>query len=288
MTFLLRRCILIFATLLWLVSAAPASALEASCYGAEVPAPPVVEQTIVLVDVTTPLGGKPAADFAAAVLAAAARPGQRLVILPFAGIAPGETVAREFDEVIEGSVFDESVINSSRIGPFKRSQRCVRERHARIKERVAATLAALRARPEQALGRSEIVYALRRTIADFARPGLTTVLMVFSDGLQNGSGMSFYKAGQPRDIDPARELRLLLSAGQDRLAQAAGPFHAYWWGLLDDSGVAGPGARSRYRDVQMLDHYAAFWRRVLMDFGAQGVDIGPTLNNPDLRLVAKP
>lgn len=276
----------VLAFLLTLACVNPALAVEPSCYSAEVPAPLITEQTIVLLDLTAPLEGNPVRDFVAAVTAVARRPGQRIVILPFAGIAHGETVSRALDEVIEAPITDDDVINNARIGPFKRSQKCVHGNHMKIQAKIQAVLATLLKQPEQPMAKSEIVYTLRRSIADFAQRDLVTRMLVYSDALQNGSGMNFYLNGQPRDIDPATELRKLARTKQDQLETDPGVFRAYWWGLLGETGSS--ATKIHYRDAQTLEHYAGFWRQLLTGWKAQSVDIGPTLNNPNLRLSSHP
>ena len=110
---------------------------------------------------------------------------------------------------------------------------------------------------------------------------------MYSDGVQNGSGLVFYNAGKPRDIDPALEARRPAQAGQ-HLPEQAGPARlaVHWWGLLVDTPAparAGATADARFASAQMIEHYSRFWREALLAWGASSVQIGPTLNNPTFK-----
>lgn len=256
-----------------------------SCYGEDIPAPPVQHQTVLLVDLTTEQDAKAFRDFRAAALTVARQSGQRLVVLSFAGIAPGEMLARELDLSIESPISDEEVINNARIGPFRRSQKCVAQRLAKAPALVQAALDKLQGPGAKGqLARSEIVFAMRQSIADFARPGTSTNFLIYSDGLQNGSGMSFYRDGAVRPIDAAVEGRLLERLGQDRPLTDGGAYRALWWGLLAQPENAKQGT-ARYFNANVLARLAGFWSHALAGWGAKKVDIGPTLNNPDFRFL---
>lgn len=272
--------------------AAPAAPAAGACYPADIPAPPLRSQTLVVFDETSARDPTAWRDFQAAVQRLAADPAQRLVMLRFAGIAPGQLVARDMDTRLDAAITDPDQIAELRIGPFKRSQACVKRQWAAAQQAVQAQLAAWSSTQADQLARSEIVYALRRVVADFATPGLPSRLLVYSDGVQNGSGLVFYNAGKPRDIDPALEARRLAQAGQ-HLPEQAGPARlaVHWWGLLVDTPAparAGRTADARYASAQMIEHYSRFWREALLAWGASSVQIGPTLNNPDLQDIRPP
>lgn len=264
--------------------------IPSACYGGKIAAPPVYAQTLLLIDRTAFKDPVAWRDFESSVLAVIQQSGQRLVVLPFAGIAPGQVLARAIDVVIEPPLEDKAREDYI-IRDFKRTQVCVARRHAAITSNVKDVLDELRREADEPLARSEILYTIERSLSDFATTGLTTRVLIFSDGLQNGSGMSFYRAGQPRDINPGEETKRLRNT---RLATAGAPsvvqarasnpkLRVFWWGLLSGDTPAKPGPHgAHYLNAQILSHYTDFWRTVLSDLGASKVDIGPTLNNPAL------
>lgn len=281
-------CILI-ALLFALSLSAQAQFTTPSCYSQDIQAPAVQRQTVMIIDLTTPKSTVAVRDIRAAALASARDNGQRFVVLTFAGIAPGETLGRELDLTIESPITDEEVINNSRIGPFKRSQACVKERLRKAPEQVLATLDRLLQGPTQPLPRSEIVYALRQSIADFAQPGMTTRFLIYSDGLQNGSGMSFYKAGAARQIDAGAENRTLQRLGQAQpQSETVGLYRVLWWGLLTHEPETGKHAPTRYLNADALSQLSRFWANTFSSWGAKDTTIGPTLNNPDLHYLPLP
>lgn len=286
------KLLLVLVALLCAALPALAAPTTTACYPAEIPAPPLRTQTLVVFDETTARDPTAWRDFQAAVQRLAAEPAQRLVMLRFAGIAPGQLVARDIDTRLDAAITDADQIAELRIGPFKRSQACVKRQWAAAQQAVQAQLVAWSNTQADQLARSEIVYALRRVVADFAKPGLPTRLLVYSDGVQNGSGQVFYSAGKPRDIDPALEARRLVQAGQ-HLPEQAGPARVavYWWGLLVDTPLparASGATDTRYASAQMIEHYSRFWREALLAWGASSVQIGPTLNNPDFQPIHLP
>lgn len=264
-----------------------------SCYPTEITAPPLRSQTLVVFDETSAHDPTAWRDFRAATLGLATQPGQRLVMLRFAGIAPGQLLSRDLDERIEDPITHPDQVAELRIGPFKRSQACVRQRQSNAQAAVQARLAQWAARPSDQLARSEIVHFVRQVLLDFAQPGLPTRVLVYSDGVQNGSGMVFYKAGRPRDIDPQLEARLLPPGSQPAspAAPSPAPVAVYWWGLLvamppPATAASAPARQAGYASAQMLEHYTRFWQQALTTWGASKVQIGPTLSNPDFLLPA--
>ncbi len=254
------------------------------CYGPRDGAPPVQHLTVVLIDRTAPKQGAAWRDFNAAVNTALGASGQRVVILPFAGLAPGQTLARALDAVVEAPVTD-TARQDMVIADYKRVQSCVARRQTQIRQAAAAQLLSLGQENPAPLARSEVLYALEATLSEFATSPQPLRLLVYSDGLQNGSGLNFYAQGAPRAIQPERELQ----RWKIEAAKAAFP-HArvLWWGLLAqviplaDRPAAGKAAAPRYLDAQTLAGYQRFWSEALARLGVANAAIGPTLNNPDL------
>lgn len=287
----LRRWLLaILLPPLFAAHAAPLPA-DGGCYPAEIPAPPLRAQTLILIDRTAWPDAVARRDFIDAAQTLVAQGSQRLVILSFAGLAAGEALAREVDLRIDAPLTDAETINNSRIGPYKRSQACVAQRQQQAQTISRQTLERLLVAPDPGLTRSEIAWALSRTLHDFAGSGLPTRLLVYSDGLQHGSGQSFYqpaRAGETplaRRIDPDGELRRL-PASLPGPANAAGAranaaTRVWWWGLL----LAEPrAAAARQLDSELLARYERYWRAAVQQWRGELVAIGQTLNNPDFAL----
>ncbi len=287
----LRRWLLaILLPPLFAAHAAPLPA-DAPCYPADIPAPPLRAQTLILIDRTAWPDAVARRDFIDAAQTLVAQGGQRLVILSFAGLATGEALAREVDLRIDAPLTDAETINNSRIGPYKRSQACVAQRQQQALTRSRQTLERLLVAPDPGLTRSEIAWALARTLHDFAGSGLPTRLLVYSDGLQHGSGQSFYqpaRAGESplsRRIDPDDELRKLPASlpgpANAASARAKEAIRVWWWGLL----LAEPrAAAARQLDSELLARYERYWRAAVQRWRGELVAIGQTLNNPDFAL----
>ncbi|QLH51466.1 MAG: hypothetical protein HWD57_17880 [Candidatus Accumulibacter cognatus] len=264
--------------------AAPAPALQGaeSCYPKEIPAPRIASQTLIVVDRTTWPDAIAKRDFMAAVQSLVERGSQRVVVLSFAGIASGESLARDLDIRVEPPITDGEVINNSRIGPFKRSQSCVAQRRYASVEATRSTLDKLLVPPGPELARSEIAWALSNTIREFVDPRLDTWLLVFSDGLQFGSGQNFYwrKPGGgtgPRRIDPDAEMKRLPTGLYGSDGKGGTRIRLRWWGLL--ATPSRPGSQ-QYADADMLHRYDLYWRKVLTGWRITVEGIGPTINNP--------
>lgn len=276
-TFLLRA---MAAVACWMAMQANADP-QPSCYPSDIAAPRQSQVTLGLIDSTTFRDQDAVRDYRAALVKAAGVPGQRVVLLTFAGIARGQHLSRVYDRTLEAPVTDEETVANARIGPFKASQRCVSDR---LREHATSFSTALDTVLGQTvpttLQRSEIVYALRQVLADFGDEGSVRVL-VFSDGLQNSRDLTFYSAGKPRRILADAELKTILRSG---MSEANDSLHVrdvnaikvLWFGLLanEDPKI--------YADAQQLAEITKFWRSVLAHWGIRDAQLGPTLNNPKL------
>lgn len=252
-----------------------------SCYPSDIAAPQQSQVTVGVIDLTTFRDQDAVRDFRTTVMKAADVPGQRVVLLTFAGLARGQHLSRVYDRTLEAPVTDEETVANARIGPFKASQRCVRQR---LREHAASFAKALdtvlgHAVPTT-LQRSEIVYALHQVLADFGDEGPVRIL-VFSDGLQNSRDLTFYSSGKPRRIIADAELKTVLRSGiseanDSRPVRDAHSTKVLWFGLLasEDPKI--------YADAQQLAEITKFWRSVLTQWGVRDVQLGPTLNNPKL------
>lgn len=281
----LTKALHIALTTLIAALAAPIAGAASSCYPADIAAPPVTQVTIGVIDRTTFRDATAVRDYRAAMLSAAAAPGQRVVLVSFAGIATGQTLARDYDATLEAPITDEDAVANARIGPFKKSQRCVSERISMHKTSFTTALDRLLNEPASSmLERSEIVYSLRQVVAEFGG-AMPVRLLVFSDGWQHSREMSFYAGGKPRNIVADTELKAVHKLGFATLPSAAVVPKAYkahqiqkalWFGLM----VAED--RKHYSDALQVAEMQKFWRSLLGQWGVNDVQIGTTLNNPRL------
>ena len=262
---------------------------QSSCYPKGIPMPPTSSQTIVLVDLTTPASANAVKSLRAAVKAAAAQPGQRVVMLTFAGISGTERLTPVFDEIVQAKIEDNDLIETLPIRAFKRSQDCVDAANKAWPAKVQAGLSEALPRSTAPFQRSEIIHALAETLRNFAEPGLATRLIVFSDGLQYGSGISFYGLDKlPRKIDADKELAKLPSTMSKPPMPVLGKVRVFWSGLLLDDRGEEPAQASKgaYFDAETLEQLRQYWSRLLIGWGAQDVQIERELLNP--RFEAEP
>jgi hypothetical protein len=260
------------------VAAHGAEAAPGSCYPTNIAAPPLSRVVVAVIDETAFRDTAPARDFRESVIKAASVPGQRVVVLTFAGLARGQHLARVYDATTEAPVTDEEAMAGARIAPFRASQRCVRERLRLHLGKLAASLDGVLKAPSSAtLQRSEILHFLHLAIADF-NTGLPATVLIYSDGLQHSREMSFYAGGKQRRISAETELKSVQRPAPDSLERAAAGSNTrtqvLWFGLLV---VEDP---AQYADPQQIRELSKFWRTVMGLWGVSSVQIGPTLNNP--------
>ena len=256
------------------LAAVSADSMAQSCYSTKVPAPQVRQQTIVVVDRTTHADPNAVASFRQAAVAAASRPGQRVVVLSFAGIAPGQDLKKHLDRVIDAPISDPEVIENLPIRPFKASQKCVREALGKWPEELNEVLGrVIESRKPTLLERSEIVHALSNALRTFAAPGMNSFMYVYSDGLENGEGpgaLRFYgRDGHSRKIDALAELARLPQRVRARPVPALGPVSVRWAGLL----ALEPTAQVKYVDAEALNQLQLFWTHLLTGWGVDNVQV---------------
>lgn len=254
-----------------------------SCY-TEVPSPGIDMVTIVLIDSTSPRAESVIADYKRVAAQATARSGQRYVILTFAGLAPGQHVTRVDDFTIEAPIRDQDLQARLPIVAFRRSQKCVSTVGAALRTHIPVVVsAALPARGD--FQRSEIVYALRETLREFAVPGRAVRILVYSDALQHSRVLSFYSDRRPRRIDAEVELRKVPAEWRAAPVAELGDVSVLWFGVLaqnDDPGRAAP--IDDYHDPATMEQLKKFWTRLLAGWGVRRVQMGYTVLNPQLEM----
>ncbi len=256
------------------------NAVGGTCYSSAVPAPVVRQQTLVAVDLTTPPDARAERDFRQAVATAALQPGQRIVIYSFAGIASGEHLAAERAWIVEAPITAAKQIDQFPMRAFRQSQACVEAMRRQSQALAMVALDAVLKRRSAGFGRSEILYSLREILST-ATPELSTRVLVYSDALQFGSGVSFYGMNQrPRLIDVKAELAKLKPSAVAAPLPAMGPLKVLWWGALAEGAHA--GTNDRYYDSDVPLALQAYWQAVLTQWGASSVQFGRTVTDPKL------
>lgn len=250
-----------------------------SCYPVDIASPQLLKLTVAVIDVTTFRDPILVRDFRTNLIKAASAPGQRVVLLTFAGIARGQHLARVYDVTLEAPLTDEELVANARIGPFKASQRCVNQRLREHVNNFTAALDSILKEPVSAgLQRSEIFHFLHQVLTDFD-VGHPRNIFVYSDGWQNSREMTFYVGGKPRRIKANIELKVAQRIGLGTFESAL-PIkvkvatQVLWFGLLAAEDPL------QYADALQLNEMSKFWRSVLTTWGTTNVQIGPTLNNP--------
>lgn len=255
-----------------------ASSAFAGCYDPlRMQAPRSARQLVVLVDRTTPTDPIAWPAFLATARVLAGRPGQRIAVVAFAGLARGESLSTVTSLVVEPPLVDQAVVDDLPIAPYRRSQRCVEEGARSAAHRVIGALNGLVGTPGGGeLMQSEIAYSVRKAIADFSGD-LETTILIYSDGFEHSrDGQSFYVRGEVRAIEAAQELNVLQRRG---LGAMVGPErtspHVLWFGLMAVE-------QKRYFAPTDEAALAGFWRAALSLWGVREAQLGLTLTNPKL------
>lgn len=277
---------------LGLAAATAAQAAPTSCYTGELEKhrPMPQETLIALVDMSTTPDGI-AEEFTKSFKSRAGQPGRRIVVLSYAGHAPGESLRIEFEMLTEPLLDDPAVIDNTVIRTYKLHQKCIRDQQRAARDDLDAAFVRVFGAMPITTRRSEIGYALASTVDSYIRPGHSLLLMHFSDGMQLGErGRSFYGAGgRPRLIDAAAELRAFgADAPTAPRRQAAGTrFSVLWWGML--AMPVKTGAKKEYIDTTTVGAFTGFWDGFARTLGATRVQIGaPHLINPEFDGAASP
>ena len=245
---------------------------ELSCYQPlGVAPPPPKTLTVLMLDTTTPRDATAADSLSQLLQRILRKPGEQLVVVTFAGLAPGEfprVVARAYQE----PPADEGFRTDRVISEVEALDECLPKLWRR-------QLAALPKLVQQKIGSnssgefSELAYAMQWLSSRYLPflPGtpLTRVL-VYSDGLLHSrSGQSFYQRKAPRLIDAEQELA---RAQKDGLPMHPAPgsrsFDLYWLGL----GAQLPEGR-KYLAPRDVDALRQFWQRATTALGARSVHI---------------
>lgn len=251
---------------------------ELGCYARySIKLPPAPRQTVVLVDQTTAPGGDAYQSFERAVASAAAQPGQRLVLLTFAGFSATEHVRTLFDAVLEARERDPDFVENQVIRALRRSELCLRDAHQAWPANVRRALDSARPPVDNAMyQRSQIVDALRFAIRNFTKATTDTRILVWSDGLEHAEGgLSFYGRDQrPRMINATEELAKLGPAASQRPASDMGALSVYWWGLLAGADAAPKTRQSRqFLSADTEHQLRSFWTALLRGWGARDVRV---------------
>lgn len=250
-----------------------------SCYTADVPAPAVRTQTVVVIDDTTAPDADVVDAFAQAAARAAMTPNQRYVVLSFSALGPRQGLKKHAEWVIEGPITDPERADELPMKPFRASQRCVKATAAAWPLRAEASVRqAIKGAGDRAkYKRSEIVHSLSKVLDHFGDPDFQhTTLLMLSDAYENGSlgrgstGISMYgRDGRPRSIDARKELARLPPEFLARRVRG-GAWDVTWFGLMNE----GQDREARYADVQTVSQVRQFWELLLVQrWGASSLVI---------------
>lgn len=247
-----------------------------SCYrAARVNPPAVLSHTVVLIDTTTPGDSAAVAGFREAVFSVAATARERVSLVTFAGLAPGQTPRTLIDFVNEPDPDDE-LIEQLDVATGKRLRACARKTRADNRALLAQDMTHEIAPPDRSSGDfSEIVWSLRWVGQHYEG---AQRWLIFSDGYEHSREIkyrrSFYAAGKPRMIEPANELGQVAKAG---LASGllAPPAKVRWFGL----GARTMTAEIAYTPPSEFDALQTFWTSLLHRWGT--ADVAAALALPD-------
>lgn len=261
----------------------PAHGAPRSCYRAVgSPLGKPAGLTLALIDTTTIADTQVVASFSSLVAKSLRKPGERLLVASFAGLAPGQFPAVKADvlhepapsaELVESNVLDWTARLRACLG--KLGQVNAGQIATALKGSIAA---------EPAAPYSEIVAGVRWAMLDLL-PKLQPLagqvpikLIVYSDGEQNSrAGTSFYRNGAPREISAAVELRAIERPDAGDGTRTLSPIDVWWVGI----GLQPPGVKI-YMTPRALDERRRFWSGVLAAFGARRISLGLTLPDDGL------
>ncbi len=271
------------------VTASLASAAPTSCYPKELQAykRATTQTAVVLIDESTPRDATTEKDFKTAVDTLTSSP-TNIVLLAYAGLAPGQTLRIVDRWVVEAPITDETIIQDVIISTNKKHQRCIRDQHAQTKAELSSALEKLFTTLPIVTERSEIAYALGSVVADFVRPNESTQIYHYSDGMQyskGANGRSFYGPDmRARKINAKTELAYFAKdpATAPRGKPQGGFVSVLWWGMLLLPTPERKSEKLAYLDSATISDFRSFWTIYLTSLGADKVQIGtPTLINAD-------
>lgn len=261
-----------------------AMAAPVSCYMKELqtyrPAAPA--NLIVLVDTSTARDGAVEKDFLASVETAANRPGN-IVLMSYAGHAPGQALRLIDRWSIEAPMTREDILQDVVISTVKEHKRCIDLQKKQARAGLTAALETVLATMPIATERSEIASSLSTALQEFASPDRPTLVVHLSDGLQHAKGgRSFYLNRQARLIDPAKELAYFAKDPSTAPRAKTGFVSVVWYGMLAMPASV-QGSKPDYLDGKTIASFRSFWTKFLATQGVEKVQVGtPTVLNPDL------
>lgn len=252
--------------------AGPAAAAPKSCYRRMGAAPPAATgTTIFFCDTTTVSDRQVTKSLDALALRALQTPGERVLVCSFAAMAPGQfpTVVADVRQEpepttaqVEANVLDWTTGMKNCLGHLRRVNTVqIRQAlHSIIAKDVNAPY-------------SEIVAGLRWLLQELVPSvsgGQRTRIVVYSDGEQNSrTGMSFYRAGLPREFTAKQELAKIESAERGNIVPHSADVEVWWLGV----GLQPPGVKL-YVTPKAIEERKLFWAGIASLFGAKRSRIG--------------
>ena len=240
--------------------------------------------TLVLIDATTAADTVVVKNLSALVTKSIRRPGERVLVASFAGMAPGQFPTVKADVMHERQPSSEDV--ESHVLDWTTKMHTCLSKLAKTNATLVSAAFKSSIATETSAPYSEIVAAVHWAMLDLlpklqpavGAPPLPTRLIVFSDGEQNSrEGTSFYRKGLPREISAESELKTLASRLGPRGTMPLQAIDVWWIGI----GLQPPGVKV-YMTPRALEERRRFWTGALNFFGARQVNVGLTVPDDSL------
>lgn len=201
------------------------------------------------------------------------RPGTKVVVAEFSAYSQGRYLRVVKTGVIENAMTrgERNNVPVSSLGNFNN---CMRDQAVYARMLFDKAVKGVMEHSTSSLDQSDILLALK-TVSKPIRLSTAKdkLLFLVSDGLENSSVTSFYGDGTVRRINPASEMRKVVT---HRLVGNCGGARVYVLGgaFMPAAASGTLAARNGYRDPQVLQALQEFWRLYFQKSDARLVEFG--------------